>query len=358
MGQNQQTTAQNQQQQAVSNPWAPTQGALQNLIAQIGGGGADLTPEQQRAVTGVGTAAGAMPSYGPLADQIIKNLVGSSTAPQSSLLMDAYNRANTALTPIMTKPLDPMSDPGMAQNLQGIQEDVSRQVGGMFAGAGRDPTANTAYGKALGRGVAMAEAPVILGQYNTDVAQREAAANAALSGATTTATTGAQLGQIPLANQIAALQQAGSSAGLWTQPALAQLQAAELQSSLPFQNLQLPESMLAQIAGLGGQTSGINMGTSTTTQPVNPWTTAAGAGLGLAGLFSMSDIRMKKDIKPIGMLFESGLPVYSFRYRGDPTATTRVGLMAQDVERVRPEAVAEVGGVKFVDYDAATREAA
>ena len=31
-----------------------------------------------------------------------------------------------------------------------------------------------------------------------------------------------------------------------------------------------------------------------------------------------------------------------------------VGLMAQEVEKVHPEAVTEVGGVKFVNYDKAT----
>lgn len=61
----------------------------------------------------------------------------------------------------------------------------------------------------------------------------------------------------------------------------------------------------------------------------------------------LSDERVKDNITPVGKL-ENGLPVYTFRYKGDPV--TRLGLVAQDVEKVKPEAVREVGGVKTVNY--------
>jgi hypothetical protein len=60
------------------------------------------------------------------------------------------------------------------------------------------------------------------------------------------------------------------------------------------------------------------------------------------------------------MLFDS-TPVYSFRYKGDDSGKTHVGLMAQDVERDRPEAVIKIGGedgLRMVDYGAATDRAA
>jgi hypothetical protein len=68
-----------------------------------------------------------------------------------------------------------------------------------------------------------------------------------------------------------------------------------------------------------------------------------------------SDERVKDDIKKVGELFD-GQPVYRFRYKG--TSQTQIGLMAQDVERVRPDAVEEHGGLKFVHYDRATDRAA
>lgn len=70
----------------------------------------------------------------------------------------------------------------------------------------------------------------------------------------------------------------------------------------------------------------------------------------LAGL-GLSDERLKEDIHEVGRMHD-GLPVYSYRYRGDPTP--RMGLMAQDVEKVRPDAVHDIGGFKAVDYGKAT----
>jgi hypothetical protein len=71
-------------------------------------------------------------------------------------------------------------------------------------------------------------------------------------------------------------------------------------------------------------------------------------GLGMAGILAMSDRRMKTDIKRVGET-DGGLPVYTFRYKGSPTP--QMGVMAQDVERVRPDAVHRTpGGIKLVDY--------
>ena len=65
------------------------------------------------------------------------------------------------------------------------------------------------------------------------------------------------------------------------------------------------------------------------------------------GAMSMSDIRVKTDISRVGTL-DNGLPVYVFRYKhGGPP---QIGLMAQDVEQVNPGAVAEIGGIKHVNY--------
>lgn len=70
----------------------------------------------------------------------------------------------------------------------------------------------------------------------------------------------------------------------------------------------------------------------------------AGAGLQAA---KFSDARVKREIKRVGVL-DNGLPVYSYRYAwGGPV---EIGVMAQDVERFRPEAVTTIGGIKAVDY--------
>lgn len=66
----------------------------------------------------------------------------------------------------------------------------------------------------------------------------------------------------------------------------------------------------------------------------------------------LSDIRAKTDISRVGTL-DNGLPVYAYRYKhGGPM---QIGVMAQDVEQVNPRAVAEIGGIKHVNYAEAVK---
>ena len=70
-------------------------------------------------------------------------------------------------------------------------------------------------------------------------------------------------------------------------------------------------------------------------------------GLGTSLLGAYSDMNLKKNIKRIGTL-DNGLPVYVFDYVwGGPA---QIGIMAQDVEQVKPEAVGMRDGYKTVDY--------
>ena len=67
-----------------------------------------------------------------------------------------------------------------------------------------------------------------------------------------------------------------------------------------------------------------------------------GQGLGSAAM-AFSDKRMKKDIKPVGKDGVLNLQTYEYRYKGEgKDAPKRVGYMAQDVQKVLPEAVEEV----------------
>jgi hypothetical protein len=68
----------------------------------------------------------------------------------------------------------------------------------------------------------------------------------------------------------------------------------------------------------------------------------------------LSDERVKHHKEKIGELFD-GQPVYRYDF-GD--GRTQIGLMAQQVEKHHPEAVAEHRGLKMVDYERATEDAA
>jgi hypothetical protein len=75
------------------------------------------------------------------------------------------------------------------------------------------------------------------------------------------------------------------------------------------------------------------------------------AGAGVDAAFMFSDERVKENVDEVGSLHD-GTPVYKYNYIGDNMP--RIGLMAQDVEKVRPDAVKEFGGIKAVNYDKAT----
>ena len=84
------------------------------------------------------------------------------------------------------------------------------------------------------------------------------------------------------------------------------------------------------------------------------------AGLGAAALggwassgFALSDRRAKKDIKKVGKLHD-GTDIYSYRYKDKfGGGLMQLGVMAQEVEKDHPEAVAErPDGYKAVNYSA------
>lgn len=105
----------------------------------------------------------------------------------------------------------------------------------------------------------------------------------------------------------------------------------------------------------------LKMGTGSANSTVGgSLASSAGAGLGSLGtqLMAMmgSDEKIKDDIEPVGELYD-GQQVYRYRYKGDPRH--QLGLIAQEVEKREPAAVAEIRpGIKGVHYKHATERAA
>jgi len=102
----------------------------------------------------------------------------------------------------------------------------------------------------------------------------------------------------------------------------------------------------AQLANYMNTIAG-NYGESSTQTGPNPFMNSlmTGLGTGIAGLMT-SDIRAKENITPDGTW--KGHNVYHFNYIGD--GLRRRGVMAQEVEQTRPDAVMEIDGIKRVNY--------
>jgi hypothetical protein len=117
----------------------------------------------------------------------------------------------------------------------------------------------------------------------------------------------------------------------------------------------LPQAKLADYRQIVDGTFG---GTSNTTgtqyvQQQNPWMQALGAVAGAAGtglgIWAKSDVRAKENIERVGTFDDTGLPIYRYNYKGQQAPM--FGPMAQEVLKVKPEAVAMLpDGYLGVDY--------
>lgn len=74
---------------------------------------------------------------------------------------------------------------------------------------------------------------------------------------------------------------------------------------------------------------------------------AGGSAAITALLASLSDRHAKTDIKRVGKL-DNGLPVYLYRYKGG--VKPQIGLMADEVKELHPNAVINIGGLGHVNY--------
>lgn len=161
-------------------------------------------------------------------------------------------------------------------------------------------------------------------------------------------------------NEISALM----SGGQVSMPQFAQYNAPNMAgtdlmgaiyNSNAIQQQQYAQQMQARNAAMGGLfglgSSAILGGASMLAPPL-AGASMLGGTRALGGLFS--DRRLKRDIHDLGIKLMNGLRLYAYRYLWD--AVERVGVMAQDVIAVRPDAVSlHPSGYAMVDLGRATR---
>lgn len=338
--------------ESVSNsqPWSAATPLLQSIIGKYSGMSTDVSGNQANALANLNASAAGIPNFGSTGASGVQKLFSTDTAPQVGMIGQGYDalKANLGGTASGAE-LNPYETPGFGDALRTTMDDITKQVKGVYAGSGRDPSGAGSFAGSLGRGLTQGVSPLLQSQYNTNKQNQMNAAGTLYNASGTTANNITQQGQVPLQNILQGLQGAGMIPGLYTAPGTAQLAAANAQQNLPFQNLQ---QLLTPALGLGALGTS-SSGTSTATPANDPMMNMIGGGLSLAGLL-FSDERVKTDVEPVGELAD-GQTVYSYKYRGDDTP--QLGLIAQEVLEHRPDAVHSVGGVLAVDYDKATSRA-
>lgn len=198
--------------------------------------------------------------------------------------------------------LDLSKNPSAQYAMDAARSKINSQFGG-------DQYGDSAHREWLNRGLMEAASPF----YQAERANQMNAATAAPS------MSEAGLGQ---------LQQAGQMQDVYQQ---------RLTDS-PWEALQRYQS------AIGGQYGG----TSTGQEPYNRGNPLMDlAGLAMAGKYVFSDLRLKRDIECIGT-HRIGVPLYRFRYLQDEIP--RIGVMAQELMEVMPQAVGARDGYLTVNY--------
>ena len=178
-------------------------------------------------------------------------------------------------------------------------------------------------------------------------------AEANLRGALALGQVGQQAGQ-QIFTDAGVLENIGQKQQAMTQQQLDEAYARyQAEKNYPTEMLNLRIGATSSVPGVGTQTqtsTGGGGGGSNFLTGLGAAGTAAMGFAKLLPLLGVSDEREKTDIKKIGKDKESGLTMYSYRYKGDPKSYPKVtGPMAQEVEKKYPEQVTNIAGRKAVN---------
>lgn len=283
-----------QSQNSTTAPWAPTQGLLGNIINQLGtaSNSTGLTDAQNGAlgtITNNSNAASGL--FGPQQYNYAQSLYnGGGALNQAGTVNQNYQNYYNQTNPLAANTnYNPYSTPGFGDAINTLTSDITNNVNGQFAAAGRDFSG--ANSQALARGLTQGIAPVIQAQYNQNVQNQQNAANNLYGAGNTNAGILSGLQQQYLANQGAGLNAASGGLDLSNAGANATLAAEAQKFGIPIQNLGLLANLGIPIAGLGSQSSGNAQSSGQSTGQSNTTNQMSGAqqfGLisgGLSNLF-------------------------------------------------------------------------
>jgi hypothetical protein len=253
---------QTQTQNSVSEPWKDAQPMLQGILGQInsGLGNTALTGAETGALNTISAnAAGGNPYAPQIGANATELLSGGGATNQTGAVNQNYQDYQRRLG-ATADGSNIGANSGLQPYLDTLRDDITSQVNGQFAGAGRDFSG--ANFNSLGRGISAGLAPVIAAQYNTDTANQRGAADALYAGGNTNAGILSGLQQQSLANKQIGTQAAGQAMDAQNYGANATLEAEAKRRGISVQALGLLAQIGVPIAGLGGQATGQSQGTN------------------------------------------------------------------------------------------------
>ena len=289
--------------QQATTPWAATSGLLGNLLNQIGGLSPNLTEAEFGALGQLSANASAGNPWASQIGGVANTLLAGGGPDRTPMVNGAYDQYRVALAPFARGDyVDPASDPALRSYLDVLKNDVSTQVNGMFAGAGRDLSGMNQ--QALARGITQAEAPVLLDAYNRALAGQRSAIDSLYGAGGQTAGLLSNLDQARLANQQAGIGAADAALTAQNWGPTQQLAVEAQRRGIPLQTLAAQYGMVlpaaqafATTAGTSsGSSSGTTSGTSvgsgtqqkTESTPFNPWSLVPLALMPLTGGTSLA----------------------------------------------------------------------
>lgn len=256
------TSSSTQSQNSTTAPWTAAQPALQGILGQLNGqlGNTGITGASSNALSTIENNANATNQFTPQINRYTGSLLnGGGALDQSGNINSAFQNYTAQTNPLASNTnYDPRSTPGLSDALAGLNSDITQQINGQFAAAGRDGSGYNQ--QALARGLAQGEGQLLTNQYNQNVQNQQAAAGNLYNAGNTNAGLLAGLQQQYLANQGAGVQNVGAGLDAQNAGANATLQAEAQKFGIPVQNLGMLAQIGIPIAGLGSQSTGTATG--------------------------------------------------------------------------------------------------
>lgn len=261
-------TQQNQQQQTVQStaPWAPAAGTISGLLSNIGGISPNLTGTETGALNQLSALGAAGNPYAGGVQNVADSLLAGGGPDRTGLVNDAYGQYQKELNPYLQASfLDPRYTPGFSDALNAVNSDITNQINGQFAAAGRDMSGmNT---QALARGLSQGEGALIANQYSQNAGRQLETANSLYGAGGSTARLLSDLDQTKVANQQAGIGAAQQATQAQQYGPLLELQAEAQHRGIPLQTLAAQMDIALPAGQAFGTTVGNQSGTGVTSVP-------------------------------------------------------------------------------------------